>query len=112
MDMGPGGMYQMYGLTAGESLGGMFNMPPEMPRPAWNIYWEVADVDAAATRVEGLGGRLLTGPMEVPGGGRIIQGLDPQGAIFWLHTAPQGSPTDQPTPLATSDGCSPEADAD
>ena len=112
MDMGPGGMYQMYGLTAGEPLGGMFNMPPEMPRPAWNIYWEVADVDAAAARVDGLGGRLLTGPMEVPGGGRIIQGLDPQGAIFWLHTAPPGAPSDQPAPLATSDGCSPEADAD
>ena len=65
-------------------------MPPEMPRPAWNIYWEVADVDAAAARVDGLGGRLLMGPMEVPGGGRVIQGADPQGAIFALHTAPRG----------------------
>jgi predicted enzyme related to lactoylglutathione lyase len=32
-----------------------------------------------------LGGRVVYGPMEVPGGDRIAQCLDPQGALFALH---------------------------
>ena len=30
------------------------------------------------------GGTVLNGPMAVPGGGWIIQALDPQGAMFAL----------------------------
>ena len=90
MDMGEGNMYEMYGLNSTDSLGGVFNKPPEMPMAAWNIYWEVADVDAAATQVAALGGQVLNGPMEVPGGGRIVQGMDAQGAMFALHSAPKG----------------------
>ena len=88
MDMGDGNIYQMYGLDRPEPLGGIFNKPPEMPVAAWTVYWEVADVDAAATQIVELGGQVLNGPMEVPGGGRIVQGMDPQGAAFSLHTAP------------------------
>ena len=86
MDMGGGAIYQLFGLGDGEPLGGIFNKPPEMPVSAWNVYWEVADVDAAAARIPGLGGRILTEPMEVPGGGRIVQGVDAQGAMFSLSS--------------------------
>ena len=89
MDMGEGAMYQMFG-NGGDALGGIFNKPPEMPVAAWNIYWEVADVDAAALAIGGLGGQVLNGPMEVPGGGRVLQGMDPQGAMFAFHSAPKG----------------------
>jgi hypothetical protein len=45
----------------------------------------VPDVDAAARRIETGGGRILNGPMEVPGGDRIVNAADPQGAAFGLH---------------------------
>jgi predicted enzyme related to lactoylglutathione lyase len=31
----------------------------------------------------------MNGPMDVPGGGRIVQLLDPQGAAFALHQPPR-----------------------
>jgi predicted enzyme related to lactoylglutathione lyase len=33
------------------------------------------------------GGQVLNGPMDIPGGDRIAQCLDPQGAAFALHQA-------------------------
>ena len=41
-------------------------------------------IDAAIARVNGAGGQIITGPMEVPGGSWIVSGLDPQGAMFAL----------------------------
>ena len=40
--------------------------------------------DATVDRVKTGGGQVLYGPMEVPGGDWIIQGKDPQGAMFAL----------------------------
>jgi hypothetical protein len=42
-------------------------------------------LDAALTRVRDGGGQVLNGPKEVPGGDRIAQCVDPQGAAFALH---------------------------
>ncbi len=89
MDMGEAGVYQMYGRK-GRSLGGMFNKPPEMPGPAWLCYAMVASADAAAEKVKTLGGKVLNGPMDVPGGGRIAQCLDSQGAAFAVHSSATG----------------------
>jgi predicted enzyme related to lactoylglutathione lyase len=36
--------------------------------------------------VKELGGTVLNGPMEVPGGDMVAQCLDPQGAAFALHS--------------------------
>ena len=84
MDMGPMGVYQMYGI--GERvLGGMMNKPPMMPVAAWNFYVRVEDLDSAIARVTGNGGRLVMGPMEPPGGDRVATFMDPQGAMFSLH---------------------------
>ncbi len=38
-------------------------------------------------RVKELGGQVLNGPMDVPGGDKIAQCMDPQGAVFALHSA-------------------------
>ena len=85
MDMGEAGIYQLYGLGQAP-LGGMFNKPAEMPGPpAWLYYVRVADVKAAAEKVQELGGTILNGPLEVPGGDWIVQCMDPQGAAFALH---------------------------
>lgn len=86
MDMGATGIYQMFG-RAGEMLGGMYNKPREMMgSPNWLNYALVPDVDSAVKVVQRLGGKVLNGPMDIPGGGRIAQCLDPQGVAFALHS--------------------------
>jgi len=86
VDMGPIGKYQMFNRPHG-MIGGMMNRPPEMAQvpPNWQIYFRVPDVDAAAERVKANGGKILNGPMEVPGGDRVVNVMDPQGAAFGLH---------------------------
>jgi predicted enzyme related to lactoylglutathione lyase len=84
-DMGPMGIYQMFGRR-GHMLGGMFNRPPDVPAPPhWMLYFRVPEVNQAADRVRQLGGKILHGPAEVPGGDWIVQCTDPQGAAFALH---------------------------
>lgn len=83
MDMGEMGTYQVF-AAGGAPIGGMMNKPPQIPVPMWMFYFNVADIDAAAVRVTENGGKVLFGPMEVPGGGRIVQATDPQGATFAL----------------------------
>ena len=91
MDMGPAGLYQLYGRK-GVDLGGIYKKPPEMPFPPnWLQYVRVPDVHKAIEVVKELGGKVLNGPMEVPGGSWIAQCMDPQGAAFALHhTAKEG----------------------
>jgi uncharacterized protein len=86
MDMGPMGKYYMFNRPHG-MIGGMMNKPPEMAHvpPHWMIYFRVPDIDAAAERIKANGGKILNGPMEVPGGDRILNAMDPQGAAFSLH---------------------------
>ena len=87
MDMGPGGTYQMFGRTTDRSVGGLFRKAAEVPGPAaWLLYVSVDDVDARVETVAQLGGQVLNGPMDVPGGDRVAQCLDPQGAAFAIHS--------------------------
>jgi uncharacterized protein len=81
--IGDMGVYQLF-TVSGPAIGGMFNKPPAIPAPFWLYYFTVADIDAALERVKAAGGQVLMGPMEVPGGAWIIQGRDPQGAVFAL----------------------------
>lgn len=84
-DMGDQGIYRMFGQR-GDTYGGMFNRSPNMPAPNWLSYVRVGDVKSSAAKVQEAGGRVLNGPMQVPGGDWIAQCLDPQGAAFALHT--------------------------
>ena len=86
MDMGEMGTYQMFNRPHG-MIGGMMNKPPQMANvpPNWGIYFRVADLDKAVERIKANGGQILNGPMEVPGGDRIVNAMDPQGAAFSLH---------------------------
>ena len=87
MDMGEGNIYQMWGMGDGPPLGGMYNKPAEVPGPpAWLFYVTVDDATAGAEKVKALGGQVLNGPMEVPGGDMIAQCMDPQGAAFAIHS--------------------------
>lgn len=93
-DLGPMGTYVVWG-RGGQQLGGMMNMPPGMQGPSgqvlppnWMYYITVTDLDATLARATAKGARVLNGPMPVPGGARIVQLLDPQGAAFALITPP------------------------
>ena len=89
-DMGPMGTYYIFGRAF--RLGGMMTKPPEMARmPSyWGLYFRIADVDAGAERVKKLGGRIANGPVDVPDGARIVQCVDPHGALFSLHQLKPG----------------------
>jgi hypothetical protein len=86
MDMGPMGVYRIFDEGDHKEMGdgGMMIKPPQMPVSGWNFYFNVDSIKAAIKRVESGGGKVVNGPMQVPGGGWIIQGQDPQGAMFSL----------------------------
>lgn len=83
MDMGAMGKYQF--IAHDEVTGGaIMAAPPQVPQPQWNHYFWVDSASAAKSRVEAAGGHVINGPHEVPGGNWVIQGIDPQGAMFAL----------------------------
>ena len=86
LDMGAMGKYQMFNRPIG-MIGGMMTKPAEMANmpPYWTIYFRVPDIKAAAERITSNGGKIVNGPMEVPGGDWVVNGIDPQGAGFALH---------------------------
>jgi uncharacterized protein len=78
-DMG-GGAYTLF-QAGGEQVGGTVAPPlPGVPNH-WHVYFAVADADAAAAKVAGLGGSTLAEPFDTPVG-RIAVVTDPQGAAF------------------------------
>jgi len=85
-DMGPMGVYQLF-ATGAEPVGGIMTKPAAIPRPFWGYYFNVPAIGAAAERVESAGGKVVNGPLEVPGPMYIIQCTDPQGAHFALVAA-------------------------
>ncbi|MDB5641050.1 MAG: 27 kDa antigen Cfp30B [Hyphomicrobiales bacterium] len=48
----------------------------------WQFYFRAPDIEVAADKVRANGGTVHAGPMEVPGGDRIIVASDPQGVKF------------------------------
>lgn len=83
MDMGPMGTYQLFNAGP-DQMGGMMTKPAEVPYPFWLFYFNVPALDAAVSRAVARGAKILIEPMEVPGGGFIVQAMDPQGAMFAL----------------------------
>jgi predicted enzyme related to lactoylglutathione lyase len=95
MDMGEMGTYQMFGRGGGIPNGGIMKPPPGAPA-AWQPYVRVADAKAAAAIAQAGGGKIVNGPMEVPGGDWIAQGIDPQGAMFAVHSLKPAAKTAAP----------------
>jgi predicted enzyme related to lactoylglutathione lyase len=56
----------------------------QFPKPAWLVYFRVDGIERAASRIVEAGGQVIHGPMEVPGGGWIVNGIDLDGAMFAL----------------------------
>ncbi len=89
MEMGPAGTYRVFGV-GDTRLGGMMTTPAggAMP-PMWLFYTETGNLDAALGRAAKKGAKVMNGPIDVPGGGRIAQLTDPEGAPFALHQSPK-----------------------
>jgi len=98
-DMGAMGTYQIF-EHAGNQAGGMCNVQgPSIP-PSWLSYVHVADSNRAVAAAKATGGRLMHGPIEVPGGSWIALMMDPQGGAFAVQEAPR--PATQPRPATAA----------
>jgi len=90
---GPPMNYTEFQLDS-ESVAGMMPMegdmwPADLP-DHWMVYFAVADCDAAAARIQELGGSISVPPTDIPPG-RFAVVADPQGAMFSLLTfSPRG----------------------
>jgi predicted enzyme related to lactoylglutathione lyase len=76
--------YTEFSVNGTPSMG-MMAKPKDMPAhiPSyWMPYFQVSNVDTAASKVRELGGKLMVGPQDIAGTGRFAIGSDPQGAVF------------------------------
>jgi uncharacterized protein len=79
--------------AAGAAVSGLMELPKEATtsglRPSWLGYVCVDDVNAAANRIEELGGAVHVPPTEIPNVSRFSIGVDPQMATIallkWLN---------------------------
>ncbi|HEX4736297.1 MAG TPA: VOC family protein [Allosphingosinicella sp.] len=85
MPMGEMGTYRIFGDGTAQ-WGGIMNKPDHVPTSRWSFYVTVDSAERAAERVKARGGQVIMGPMEVPDGSFVIQGIDPQGAVFALRS--------------------------
>ena len=83
MDMGAMGIYQLFQIDS-KDHGGMMKKMDAMPMSSWGYYFNVNGIDAAIERIRHAGGKVLNGPMEVPGGQWTVTAQDEQGAHFSL----------------------------
>jgi predicted enzyme related to lactoylglutathione lyase len=81
MPMGPMGDYQFI-EQGGQMIGAMF--APGDGRVAWRFCFRTESLERSIEALKQGGGELLSGPMEVPGGGMIILANDPEGTFFML----------------------------
>lgn len=93
MPLGDLGMYRIFGTPAmPNGAGGIYTKPPQQPGPPmWLPYIRVASVEKSTSVAKSLGATIMHGPADVPGGGRIAMGIDPQGAMFAIYATASGS---------------------
>ena len=69
----------------GLDVAAAYQMSPEQVAPThWNAYVAVKSVDASTAKALELGGRIIAGPFDVEGIGRMAFVQDPGGATFAL----------------------------
>jgi predicted enzyme related to lactoylglutathione lyase len=78
-------------LSGGRPVAGLSGAPVQEAHPgAWTLYLASANVTRTAQVLGSRGGRVLSGPTNVPGQGRVLLGADPTGAVigFWQPARP------------------------
>ncbi|MDQ3761394.1 MAG: VOC family protein [Actinomycetota bacterium] len=101
IDPDPGRRRYTTALCAGRPVAGLASRPLSAGQPVtWTLYLTSANIRHTAEVVSRWGDRVLYGPADVPGRGRVLIGTDPTGAVigFWqpagwsvFHTADPGS---------------------
>ena len=66
-------------LWQGQPVAALMPPPPgaEALPPVWNVYLATGDADAAVKTIDQAGGKVVMGPHEVPGAGRLVFAFDP-----------------------------------
>jgi predicted enzyme related to lactoylglutathione lyase len=83
-----GGMQYTEFKLGDRSVAGLMAKPADMPAEVpsfWMPYFQSTDPDKTAGEATALGGTLIAGPMDIPGGGRFAVLSDPQGSMFGLY---------------------------
>jgi predicted enzyme related to lactoylglutathione lyase len=109
-DMGGMGVYQLI-QHGGQQVGGIYTTHGAGSAPAWLSYVQVTDCSRAAAAAKSAGGRVLNGPMEVPGGSWIAVLMDPQGGAFAVHEEPRRTSQPKPAPPTLKAAPPPKAPA-
>jgi predicted enzyme related to lactoylglutathione lyase len=94
-DMGSMGIYQLI-VHEGTQVGGIYNLQAPSTPPHWLSYVRVPDCNKATSAAKAAGGRVLNGPMEVPGGHWITMMIDPQGGAFAVIEPPKVEAAQKP----------------
>jgi uncharacterized protein len=89
-DMGEMGVYQLVSHE-GQDVGGVYKARDNSTPPSWLSYVRVTDAAKAASAAKSAGGRILNGPIEVPGGSWVVMMLDPQGGAFAVVEPPKAA---------------------
>ena len=81
MPMGEMGDY-VFVQAGDQTIGATMNAGAGDAPVGWRFYFRAPDIEEAAAKVTKNGGTVHAGPMEVPGGDRIIVASDPHGVMF------------------------------
>jgi predicted enzyme related to lactoylglutathione lyase len=100
--MGPGEPYTLCFLNGKDHAGIIKSQAPAHVPPHWLPYIHVDDVDAAASKVSELGGKVINPPMDIPNVGRFAVVMDPTGAIFAIYLNNKPYPPEPEMPLLGS----------
>lgn len=76
----PNGDY-VFAAVGETTFGATMPQTPGAPQ-GWQFYFRTPDIEVAAEKVKKAGGKVHAGPMEVPGGDRVIVASDVHGVPF------------------------------
>ncbi len=85
--MGPAEDYTEWSIAgAPQRFAGMLRLTAEWGElPShWSLYLKLADPDAIAAAATQVGGKVVVGPFNAPGVGRLVLLQDPTGATFYI----------------------------
>lgn len=71
-------------LLRGLPVAGIAPLGPSDGAPEWTVYFATDNCDGTARRITDAGGRVVSGPLDVPDEGRTAIAYDPVGARFGL----------------------------
>lgn len=107
------GGYRLAMLDGATAAGIGPAMSPDQPT-GWTLYFATDDAAATARAVAGAGGRVLLGPMPIPGRGTMLTFADPVGVVAGVWQADPfigAEVVNEPGALVWEDLRSPDSDA-